>query len=176
MSHFKSLLAFVKNNKSDNECLICRQALKENEVKLECKHSYCFNCLPKNKTSFTCYYCNQITIFRNIKVKCLFCNRKTLFSNKKCTLHSDLTVNKCCAIIRSGLKKGQICDKITSGKYCKKHLNYKEKKIKVKKEKSTSNKENVSICNVILKTGKRKGQPCNRKNCKYHNKNIIIDI
>ena len=178
MSHFKKLLAFVKKNKSDKECLICRQSLNTDEVKLKCNHSYHLSCLPKNKTSFTCYYCNQITIYRNIKAKCLFCNKKTLFANKKCSQHYNLNIQKCCAIIRSGSRKGQPCDKITSGKYCKKHLNYKEKKVKVKKEKININKEK-NVCQSVLKTGKRKGEICFRINCKYHNKTpkqVVIDI
>lgn len=179
MSHFKNLLAFVKKNKSDNECLICRQSLTNEEIKLKCNHSYHLSCLPKNKTSFTCYYCNEITIFRNIKVKCLFCNKKTLFANKKCNEHYYFNIQKCCAIFKSGPKKGQICNKITVDKYCKKHLNYKENKPKKgKKEKITPNKDK-KICQVILKSGKRKGEICFRINCKYHNKTpkqVVIDI
>ena len=76
------------------------------------------------------------------------------------------------------LRKGQLCDKITSGKYCKKHLNYKKKKVKVKKEKININKEK-NVCQSVLKTGKRKGEICSRINCKYHNKTpkqVVIDI
>ena len=31
-------------------------------------------------------------------------------------------------------------------------------------------KNNFNICKVILKSGKRKGEICNRKNCGYHKK------
>jgi len=36
--------------------------------------------------------------------------------------------------------------------------------------KVTINKNITNSCQTILKTGKRKGEICNRKNCGYHNK------
>lgn len=42
------------------------------------------------------------------------------------------------------------------------------KKIKIKKQVKKSKKGGAKKCSKILKSGNRKGQKCNRKNCKYH--------
>ena len=36
-------------------------------------------------------------------------------------------------------------------------------------------KKKVEICQIIIKSGKRKGQSCDRINCKYHkNKKLVV--
>lgn len=61
------------------------------------------------------------------------------------------------------------CDKITKRSLIE---NPKQvKKLKINNLNSDINK----ICQIILKTGKRKGQKCNRLNCRYH-KEINVTV
>ena len=61
------------------------------------------------------------------------------------------------------------CDKITKRSLIE---NPKQvKKLKINNLNSDINK----ICQIILKTGKRKGEKCNRLNCKYH-KEINVTV
>jgi len=90
--HIKSLVQI------DNPCLICHQS-NNNSIKLECTHEFhedCFFEYSKKKIK-TCPYCLKISN-NIIKIE-----------------------NKCIAILKSGLKKGTICNRKTTGNYCSYH-------------------------------------------------------
>lgn len=70
-------------------------------------------------------------------------------------MHSIQLLNntKCIAILASGMRKGQICDRKCKDTYCGYHKRY--SKVKVQ-----------HFCPAILASGKRKGKICNRL-CKH---------
>jgi len=80
--------------------------------------------------------------------------------------------NKCAYILMSGKRKGQRCGVYCNDDYCKRHMNsqkQKDEEAKICEKENTvqsmiqpSNMPNTpQLCNAILKSGKRKGEPCN---------------
>lgn len=65
------------------------------------------------------------------------------------------------------------CEKITKRNVIK---NPKEiRKLQIKEKINNLDTNIVKTCQVILKTGKRKGEKCNRINCRYHKEiNVIV--
>ena len=119
-NEFDKLLREVNklNSIEGERCLVCHFPDKtDNLIKLKCKHYYHEKCIKH--------------LIKNNKIRCPYCDRV-------CRIKPD----------------------------------------KVKKEKDTNKQiENVltkNICNAVIKTGPRKGQICNRTNCRYHNKAIVV--
>lgn len=147
--YFNKLLKLVNKKKlmEGETCMICHFPVNNNDLKkitLRCKHTYHNSCLNINVKNISCPYCLQVTYSK----KCSLC-KKRVFNRKICEECTELNKNnKCMVKLKSGVRKGQTCNRIN----CKIH--------KIKK----------NICTVILKSGKRKGEVCSRENCKYHNK------
>jgi hypothetical protein len=160
----------LKNEKSEN-CMICH--FPSDLIKLKCTHFYHYNCIKINKCEnditkiITCPYCHitsflidstkeNISLAENILSKENISLAENILSKENISLAENiLPIEKkllCPRIIKSGINKGNVCNKIE----CKKHKN----KIK------------INLCKIILKTGKMKGTLCNRSNCKIHN--IIV--
>ena len=147
--NYESLLKLVKekNNISGEKCLICHFPIKniKDNIKLKCGHYYHLDCVKfTRKTYYQCPYCEKKC--RSKKCKAKDCNNKTFTGDKLCSLHKDY------------IKPKKSKKKLT-------------KLIIDKLEKQIIDK---SICQTILKSGKRKGDVCGRKNCGYHNKIIVI--
>lgn len=183
---YQKLFSFVKNLNSQQECLICRQDASNQEVNLPCNHIYHENCIIKNKYQKTvrCHYCNKVFTIKSITNKCVICNKKTILKNSKCSLHIDQEPVYCTAVIKSGPRKNQPCNKLCfNTTYCKRHCNYKPKAKKTTKKNITctvsikSKKKNVT-CTAIIKTGAKKGTVCGRKckdgTCGYHKVKTIV--
>tara|TARA_B100001093_G_scaffold515600_1_gene592271 strand:+ start:424 stop:732 length:309 start_codon:yes stop_codon:yes gene_type:complete len=88
----------TKLNKEEGEiCLICHFPIKENLLKLKCGHYFHRQCLlnEKNKKYST--------------IKCPYCEKTSKLESKS----NDV----CKAIIKSGINKGKICNRIN----CKYH-------------------------------------------------------
>ena len=88
----------------DNLCNICGDMLITNTTKLACNHIFHYECIKTayqySKTS-ECPYCRQYG--GKLKNPCELCK----------------------AILKTGKNKGQTCgNKIKTGDYCGKHLNY----------------------------------------------------
>ena len=183
---YQKLFSFVKNLNSQQECLICRQDASNQEVNLPCNHIYHENCIIKNKYQKTvrCHYCNKVFTIKSITNKCVICNKKTILKNSKCSLHIDQEPVYCTAVIKSGPRKNQPCNKLCfNTTYCKRHCNYKPKEKKpVKKEKKVvkkkSKQKNSVFCTAIIKSGKKKGTVCGRLcqdgTCGYHKVKTIV--
>ena len=144
--NFDELVDIINNMKKINgeACLICNFPIDinitDNIMKLKCNHTYHNNCISavKKNNTIICPYCQKIT---NL--------------NKYIPLP---IINKCIFIIKSGIKKGLVCNKTN----CSRH----NKKLPVD--------ENKQKCIFIIKTGSKKGLVCNRNNCMIHNKIIIV--
>ena len=131
-------------NKAGEECMICHFPVEsDNMIVLKCKHTYhndCVNYLFKYNT-IICPYCQT-------SCQISHSTKSDIIVNKSITVP---IFNKCEKIIKTGTKKGTVCNKIN----CKRH-----------------NKITQVVCSAILKTGVKKGTICNKINCKRHN--IIV--
>ena len=65
--------------------------------------------------------------------------------------------NLCCAILKSGKRKGEMCGKPCYEKYCGSHLHY------LNQDEKSIVKANYPTCEAIIKSGKRKGEMCGCK-------------
>lgn len=88
----------------ENLCNICGDKLINNTTKLLCGHIFHFECIQtsyKYSKRLECPYCRQYG--GKLKNPCELCK----------------------AILKTGKNKGQTCgNKIKTGDYCGKHLNY----------------------------------------------------
>jgi len=97
---FDKLYQVVSTNyKNEKEkCLVCHDPIESKELELSCTHKYHFNCFDVKKNN-KCFYCGKInkeTHKKNINI----------LNNVNCT-----------TLIKTGPKKGQICNRIN----CKYH-------------------------------------------------------
>jgi hypothetical protein len=215
---------------SDDLCAICYDEHNETSVILKCNHKYHLDCITQSikiSKCKECPYCRDKIYGSIIRLK------------KKQDREKELLKPKCCFILKSGINKGNICNKTVekdTDKYCKRHkksifMNIeKENKKKLQEQIKKSiqnnsntgsgiykpgieneikcitpiildgvysglNKKNKKItiytktitekCKCIIKSGKNKGNLCNRKvtkngYCGYHQnytkKNKMTDI
>ena len=172
MISFDSLKEYVESLKQDvkDPCGICHLENNKDSIRLSCSHHYHRQCLAKSNINHysnisQCPYCSKSFALKTLFKKCYICN-KTAVSDL-CPIHKNINI-KCCAILKSGKRKGQSCSrkiKLSTG-YCSLHS--KGKAIK---------------CQQILKSGKRKGDICGSK-CKnnsqfcgrHRQKNKIIVV
>ena len=157
-----------KMNKIEGEkCLICHfPDNNKNLLKLDCNHFYHKNCLfnsSKIRSTVTCSYCNKKTLFSKAK--------KLSLLNKK----------PCKKIIKSGINKGKICNRLN----CKYHKNHLQSELIITQDVNTNDpnskeKDKIVInkigCQSIIKSGKRKGEICKRLNCIYHKNSKVFTL
>lgn len=93
--------------------------------------------------------------------ECLICHLPISNKNEMTTLRCNHHYHNEC-IKSNKIKTGPYT--IITCSYCEKVSRFYEKK--------EVNKKSDVICKVILTTGKNAGNPCNRLNCKYHNKKV----
>jgi len=132
-------------NKSTKEkCLICHFIIETKEMELNCKHQYhnkCIETIKGKKGIINCPYCGK--------------------SNK---LNKDNTDNICKWNFKSGIRKGEQCNK----KNCGYHKKTKLENLDI----PAITIEYPEECKSIIKSGIKKGQQCGRIYCKYHNINL----
>ena len=147
------------NKNTIPKCLISNKPLEEFHIKLNCNHSFNYNALfkevLKQKKDI-----NRLEVqkLKTHQLKCPYCRNvqdKILPYNEKCgqRVHGvnwpvrwAMHTNRCSAVLKSGKRKNQACDKACFSEYCKMHKKY----VPI---------ANAS-CAVILKSGKRKGNAC----------------
>ena len=99
MNNISNLFNLVEDlrKQKGNVCLICQFPIKEkkNELKLSCGHFYHNSCLKSKNYVLICPYCNKATIKNGNKV----------------TTNNDI----CKAILKTGKRKGQICNRLKCG-------------------------------------------------------------
>lgn len=144
-----------------NKCLITGEELTRDFITLKCNHSFNYEDLfyeiskQKEKTYL------ETSKLALSDVKCPYCRtiqRGLIPLNdnypdlrrRGVNLPKTLTYkpNKCKTIIKSGAKKGEICNKPCYYEHCCTHL------------KNINKKKNLIKCESILKSGKRKGEQC----------------
>ena len=99
---YKLVENHYKNNKE--KCLVCHCPIESKEIKLDCSHEYHFTCFDIKKNS-KCFYCGK-TNFKKVK-KINELKEINILNNQNCT-----------SLIKSGPKKGEICNRIN----CKYHI------------------------------------------------------
>ena len=178
------------NDEYNDVCLITQQPLEEHFVTLDCNHKFnylpLFNEIKRQKSSTMVTNNLEITKLKVNEIKCPYCR----FIQPKLLPYIKIPGNltyyhgvtfpkkyrmdriKCPCIIKSGKRKGEECgrecDKADG--YCNLHLkfmknkedNKSNKKNETKADKTVDNKKIIG-CTCILKSGKRKGEPCNLK-------------
>ena len=114
-------------------CLVCYSQKIDDKITLDCKHSFCYECILKSykgkknnfssiKSNRLCPYCRKqngyLPLRENIEpIKGIHVNFLTKI---------DKIYNKCCATIKSGPNKGLNCTNnskliINNKHYCGKH-------------------------------------------------------
>ena len=178
-------------NENNNLCLITQQPLEEHFVTLDCKHK--FNYLPlfkeikRQKSSTNVSNNFETTKLKINEIKCPYCRYIQPKILPYVKIPGNLTISygvtfpvkyrmdriKCPSVLKSGKRKGEMCgrDCDKSDGFCNIHLKSiknkedkekQNKKTKIKQGKSVDNKKIIG-CTCILKSGKRKGEPCNLK-------------
>lgn len=93
--------------------------------------------------------------------------------------------NKCTYIIKTGKKKGLVCNTLLCTKdssniiNCSRHIKKNIDKIICEGDMCNNihcnhTNKNQDKCSTVIKTGQKKGLLCGRINCKIHNKNITV--
>lgn len=160
-------------DEDENICLLTNEVLDENKITLPCNHS--FNFVPLYKE-----ICNQKKNANNLEIckvkynqiKCPYCrqihdvllphikltNAINFISGVNTPANLCMKFHTCEWKMKSGKNKGKKCENIAkyqnNGYYCNYHCKH-SCNVKVKQEQK--------LCCAILKSGKRKGEPCNNK-------------
>ena len=151
------------NDVDENICLITKEELIVNSIKLPCNHS--FNYIPLYREVCNQKKSNQKNLETQVlglnQIKCPYC--RTKFSNLlpyinikgvnkirgvNSPIKYSMFLSKCKYVMKSGKNKGQMCNKDCNFDYCSRHKAIMDK-----------NKEG---CKHILLRGKNKGNMCMR--------------
>jgi hypothetical protein len=155
----------------DDKCLISAEPLEDDHITLECKHKFnymhIFNEIQNQKKKS--YY--EITKLSLYQIKCPYCRsiqNGLIPVNKRYPTYVCKGINtprtkcyipnKCISIIKSGKKKGSICNKPCFLKVCKMHYAGHNALL-------NNDDDDDVFCDTILKYGKRKNLKCGKK-CK----------
>lgn len=191
---------------NDNICLITKLPLDKNKIVLPCNHSFNFMPLYKevyNQKIKTSISHLETTKLRYNQIKCPYCRHTFDFLLPHVRINEQMTFcnginspaplcmpfHTCKYIFSTGKNKNTQCSKdgYFEGDHCycvmhhktmsKKHIS--SKSIigsKTNANTNTTSNDYIQSCSVILKTGKRIGQPCGAKVidsstncCKRHN-------
>lgn len=206
ISFNEELMKMLQETEKENNietCLISGEILQENHIKLDCNHKfnykYIYNEVHKQKTQ---PWHSEVNKVGNKQLKCPYCRNiqtgllpfrdgycKVKYVNWPPSLM--MFPDECSYIFSSGKRKGAICSKKCSGKYCLSHTKIMERREKkrLEKEKKKSHKIKAkmnkkldeltpSMVNLILSTpntcpivtcsykfkkGKSKGENCQCK-------------
>ena len=172
----------------ENTCLISGLPLEENFIKLYCNHKfnykYIFNEIKAQKINPNYL---EVTKLKRKQIKCPYCRKiqNHLLPNRdnypeingvNYPIKFCMKAYNCCAIFKSGKRKGMVCGRPSRTKYCCYH------KTIAQNINSTSKPK----CEYILTSGKNAGKNCSRSAlnsqhyCKQHlkiiNKNPFDNI
>ena len=135
---FNNLLNIYLNNEekeNDDICLISYENLTEDHVTLQCGHKFNYKYLydevvsQKNKKNF-----NEIVTLLKNEIKCPYCrtiHKKLLPYNSRYPYDKYIMSKKtekrntCIAILKSGPRKGEICNRQCDNNLCYIHRKYK---------------------------------------------------
>ena len=150
---------------TENNCLISGEPLNDDHVILKCKHKFNYEPLMNELINQKQYSQLEIIHLRQYDIKCPYCRHVqngVIPYNEKYNIDKISGINwppskqykgnKCCAILKSGKRKGEKCGKSCSGMYCTRHV-----------PKVNQVETPQFSCMCILKSGKRKGEMCGAK-------------
>ena len=146
------LLEAEEESDDENNCLISGEKLEDNFINLECNHKfnykYIYNEVHKQKTQ---PWHSEVNKVKNTQLKCPYCRNiqtgllpfrdgfpKVKYVNWPPNLM--MLPDECGYIFASGKRKGQVCGKKCSGKYCLSHG-----KIMLRREKKQLEKEKAKL-------------------------------
>lgn len=146
------LLEEEEDSDQENNCLISGEKLDDNFISLECNHKfnykYIYNEVHKQKTQ---PWHSEVNKVKNPQLKCPYCRNiqtgilphregypKVRYVNWPPSLM--MLPDTCNYIFASGKRKGQVCNKKCSGKYCLSH-----EKIMIRREKKQLEKEKAKL-------------------------------
>jgi hypothetical protein len=132
---FNDLLTqYINEENTEKSCLISGEQLEDNHIILPCNHKFNYEPLyfefknQKEKNNI-----NEIVVLYKNELKCPYCrcihkyalpyNEKYEFINQVMNKKED-KINKCIAILKSGKKKGEICNRKCNVNLCYIHRNY----------------------------------------------------
>ena len=187
-----NLVSMDCDSDDDNDvCLIDGMELEDDYITLSCKHKFNYLSLLHEIISQKQKNYLETQYIGSYEIKCPYCRhvhqgvlpyKEHLYALRKTGINwppsKVLKTNHCQAVLKSGKRKGECCEKLCLEDYCPMHF----KAIQKQKEKAEkfakwavetlteSQKENTIVtnviyCNAIIKSGKRKGQVCGYK-CK----------
>ena len=163
------LLCQEENSDDDSEdknlCLISNEPLNDDHITLKCKHKFNYEPLMNELMNQKQYSQYEVVHLKQYEVKCPYCRNVqngVIQYNDKYNISKISGINwppskvykgnKCCAILKSGKRKGLECGKSCAGLYCPRHVP------KVNKVETIH-----ASCMCVLKSGKRKGEMCGAK-------------
>lgn len=163
------LMQLLEDDDEDDVCLIDGMPLDNECIELVCKHKFNYLSLLQEIKVQRKYNNLEVQKLSGYQIKCPYCRtihngvlpyRDNLYQNKLRGINwppsKVLKTKKCTAIIKSGKRKGEPCNKWCVGKLCPRH-----EKLAAKKSTNAA----LPFCKVILKSGKRKNEMCGCK-CK----------
>jgi len=170
------LMQLLEDDDDEDVCLIDGLPLDNKCIELVCKHKFNYLSLLQEVKIQRKYNNLEVQKLNSYQIKCPYCRKvhngvlpyeQDLLSTKLKGVNwppsKVLKTKKCTAIIKSGKRKGEPCDKWCVGSLCPRHAKLAEKaKMNVNKKIS---KVPYKSCISILKSGKRKGEMCGCK-CK----------
>ncbi len=168
------LMKLLEDDDDDDVCLIDGTSLDINSFQLSCKHKFNYSSLLQEIKMQKKYNNLEVQKLGVYQMKCPYCRnihngvlpyKEHLYSVKLKGVNwppsKVLKTDKCTAIIRSGKRKGQPCNKLCVGKFCSRHQKLAEKGKQTK---------SYPQCMTVLKSGKRKGEICGCKCLKNQDK------
>ena len=147
------------NNNNEELCLITKEKLEENFVKLSCNHKFNYEAIFYDITFQKKYNNLETNKLSKYQVKCPYCRNiqnglifwKEPYDkiyNVNWPKSKWYKSNTCKFIFKKGSKKNIQCEYKCYNDFCKKH--------------------SYSKCQAIISSGKRKGEICNAKSFKEH--------
>ena len=159
------LLEQQEEENHDNLCLISGEKLEDNFINLECNHKFnykdIYNEVYKQKTQ---PWHSEVNKVKTTQLKCPYCRniqtgilpyREGFLKVKYVNWPPSLMMlpDECSYIFGSGKRKGLVCSKKCSGKYCLSHENImlKREKKQLEKEKQKLEKAKAKSKSKLIK-------------------------
>ena len=157
-------------NEQQRTCLISGDKLEDTHITLSCGHKFNFYNIYNEVIKQKCQNnYNETQHLKKNQIKCPYCREVQNFLLPQVEgfpiikyVNSPLKYvkmpNYCKAVLKSGKRKGEMCNKPCYGDYCSFH-----QKINDKKKKNKDKTKPKLICKHVIKRGKRKGEICGKK-------------